>query len=179
MAVRLPDPPLRPFHPEDAASIVRHANDDEVWRFLRDRFPHPYTRSDAETWIACTSVQEPPLHFGIDLEGEVVGGIGIIPGTDVDRVSAEVGYWLGRTVWGRGLATQALASLTAYAFRTFDVTRLFATPFAFNTASIRVLEKAGWVREGVLRRAVIKEGKVTDLLVYAVTRPEARNPAGV
>jgi RimJ/RimL family protein N-acetyltransferase len=179
MAVRLPDPPLRPFRPEDATSIVRHADDYEVWRSLRDRFPHPYTARDAEGWIAFTASQDPPLHFAIDLDGEAVGGIGIIPGSDVDRVSAEVGYWLGRTVWGRGLATRALGSLAPYAFRTFDFTRLFATPFGFNAASIRVLEKAGWVREGVLRRAVVKEGRVTDLLVYAVTRPEARDPAGV
>jgi ribosomal-protein-alanine N-acetyltransferase len=179
MAVRLPDPPLRPFRPEDAASIVRHADDYEVWRFLRDRFPHPYTQGDAEAWIAFTSIQEPPLHFAIDLEGEAVGGIGIIPGTDVDRVSAEVGYWLGRAVWGRGLATRALASLTAFAFHSFTFTRLFATPFAFNAASIRVLEKAGWVREGVLRRAVVKEGRITDLLIYAMTRPDAGRRSGV
>lgn len=82
-----------------------------------------------------------------------------------------MGYWLGRSVWGRGLATRALASLVPYAFRAVEVTRLFATPFDFNPASIRVLEKAGWMREGILRRAVIKEGRVCDLLVYARYRP--------
>ncbi len=179
MAVRLPAPPLRPFRPTDADAIVRHADDREVWRFLRDRFPHPYTPGDAEAWIAFTSVQDPPLHFAIDHEGEAVGGIGIIPGTDVDRVSAEVGYWLGRAFWGRGLATRALASLTAYAFGTFDFTRLFATPFAFNAASIRVLEKAGWRREGVFRMAVVKEGRIGDLLVYARTRPDPGGRSGV
>jgi ribosomal-protein-alanine N-acetyltransferase len=167
------DPPLRPFRAGDVTSIVRHADDYEVWRYLRDRFPRPYTSGDAESWIASASAQEPPLHFAIDLDGEAVGGIGIVPGTDVDRVSAEVGYWLGRAVRGRGLATRALASLTTYAFRTFDFTRLFATPFAYNAASIRLLERAGWVREGVFRRAVVKEGRVADLLVYAVTRPDA------
>ena len=178
MAVRLPAPPLRPFRPADADAIVRHADDREVWRFLRDRFPHPYTPGDAEAWIAFTSVQDPPLHFAIDHEGEAVGGIGIIPGTDVDRVSAEVGYWLGRAFWGRGLATRALESLTAYAFGTFDFTRLFATPFAFNAASIRVLEKAGWRREGVFRMAVVKEGRIGDRLVYARTRPEPGGRSG-
>jgi [ribosomal protein S5]-alanine N-acetyltransferase len=171
MAVRLPDPPLRPFRLEDASAIVRHADDREVWRYLRDRFPHPYTPGDAEAWIAFATSHDPPLHFAIDFEGETVGGIGIIPGTDVERVSAEVGYWLGRAAWGRGLATRALASLAPYAFRTYDFTRLYATPFDFNAASIRVLEKAGWTREGVLRRAVIKEGRVADLLVYARYRP--------
>ncbi len=173
MHAPLPDPPLRPFRWEDAPSLVRHADDYEVWRFLRDRFPRPYTPGDAEAWIAYTSAHDPPLHFAIDAGGEAVGGIGIVPGTDVERVSAEVGYWLGRPFWGKGLATRALESLTAYAFRTFGFTRLFATPFDFNPASIRVLEKAGWAREGVFRNAVIKEGRVADLLVYAKTRPGA------
>jgi len=119
------------------------------------------------------------LNFAIEDDGQAVGGIGLIPGTDVDRVSAEVGYWLGRAVWGRGLATRAVRSLTAWTFATFDVTRLFATPFSFNPASARVLEKAGWRREGVLRNAVVKEGRVADLLVYAITREEARElPSG-
>ena len=123
--------------------------------------------------------QAPPLNFAIEDDGQAVGGIGLIPGTDVDRVSAEVGYWLGRAVWGRGLATRAVRSLTAWTFATFDVTRLFATPFSFNPASARVLEKAGWRREGVLRNAVVKEGRVADLLVYAITREEARElPSG-
>ena len=176
MTVLLPDPPLRPFRAGDAASIVRHADDHEVWRHLRDRFPHPYTAVDAENWIAFATSHDPPFHFAIEEAGEAVGGIGMIPGSDVDRVSAEVGYWLGRAVWGRGVATRALTSLVAYAFRTFDFTRLFATPFDFNPASIRVLEKAGWSREGVLRRAVIKEGRVGDLLVYALLRPDPRPP---
>jgi RimJ/RimL family protein N-acetyltransferase len=117
--------------------------------------------------------QAPPLNFAIEEDGQAVGGIGMIPGTDVDRVSAEVGYWLGRAAWGRGLATRAVRSLTAWTFATFDVTRLFATPFSFNPASARVLEKAGWRREGVLRSAVVKEGRVADLLVYGITREEA------
>jgi len=172
MAVGLPEPPIRPFRPEDAAAIVRHADDYEVWRRLRDRFPRPYTRRDAEEWIAFTASHDPPQHFAIEEAGALVGGIGLIPGTDVDRVSAEVGYWLGRTAWGRGLATRALEALTDYAFRAFDVTRLFATPFDDNPASIRVLEKAGWVLEGRLRSAVVKEGRVRDLLLYAATRPD-------
>jgi ribosomal-protein-alanine N-acetyltransferase len=177
----LPLPPLRLFSRGDAAALVRHANDHEVWRFLRDRFPHPYTRRDAEEWLRHVRNDSPPLNFAIEEGGEAVGGIGLIPGTDVDRVSAEVGYWLGRGAWGRGLATRAVTSLTAWAFATFDLARLFATPFSFNPASARVLEKAGWRREGVLRNAVVKEGRIADLLVYGITRGEAATlaPLGV
>jgi len=174
---RLPAPPLRPFSRGDAAALVRHANDHEVWRSLRDRFPHPYTPRDAEEWLKLVRNDVPPLNFAIEERGEAVGGIGLIPGTDVDRVSAEVGYWLGRGVWGRGLATRAVMSLTAWAFTIFELERLFATPFSFNPASSRVLEKAGWRREGVLRNAVVKEGRVADLLVYGITREEAGSPS--
>ena len=172
----LPTAPLRPFARGDAAAIVRHANDHDVWRFLRDRFPHPYTARDAEEWLKLVRNDSPPLNFAIEEEGEAVGGIGLIPGNDVDRVSAEVGYWLGRAVWGRGLATRAVTSFTAWAFATYEFTRLFATPFAFNLASARVLEKSGWRREGVLRSAVVKEGRIADLLVYGITREEAGGP---
>ncbi|MGE5347063.1 MAG: GNAT family N-acetyltransferase, partial [Acidithiobacillales bacterium] len=172
MAVFLPHPPLRPWASRDAQSLVRHANDYEVWRFLRDRFPHPYTRKDAKAWLSRQIGVSPPLDFAISLDGEAVGGIGLVPGTDVDRISAEVGYWLGRAAQGRGLATRALRSMTAYAFDALGLVRLFALPFDFNTASVRVLEKAGYTREGLLRDAAIKEGRVTNYSLYAMTRSD-------
>jgi RimJ/RimL family protein N-acetyltransferase len=171
--IDLPGSPLRLFRPGDLSALVRHANDHQVWRFLRDRFPHPYTPIDGDAWLKHVAGQSPPLNFAIEEDGEAVGGIGLIPGTDVDRASAEVGYWLGRAVWGRGLATRAVRALTVWTFATFDVMRLFATLFSFNPVSVRVLEKAGWRREGVLRNAVVKEGRIADLLVYGITREEA------
>jgi RimJ/RimL family protein N-acetyltransferase len=172
MAVVLPDPPVRPWASTDAESIVRHANDHEVWRYLRDRFPHPYTLQDAEAWLSLQSRVSPPLDFAISLDGEAIGGIGLVPGTDVERISAEVGYWLGRAARGRGLATRALRSITAYAFDSLGLLRVFATPFEFNTSSVRVLERAGYTREGLLRDAAIKEGRITSYLLYAMTRTD-------
>ncbi len=174
MAVVLPDPPLRTWTKRDAESLVRHANDYEVWRTLRDRFPHPYTPRDAREWLSRQTGAFATPDFAIDLDGEAVGGIGLLPGTDIERVSAEVGYWLGRAVWGRGLATRALESMTAYAFRSLGLLRLFALPFDFNTASIRVLEKAGYSREGLLRDAAVKEGRVVSYLLYAITLSDFR-----
>lgn len=177
----LPAAPLRAWHPHDAASIVRHANDYDVWRFLRDRFPHPYTPHDAEAWLARVCGVSPVLDFAITLDDEAVGGIGLSPGTDIERVSAEVGYWLGRSVWGRGLASAALRSITDYAFHVLSLERVFALPFASNLASVRVLVKAGYQLEGTLRSAAIKEGRVTDLLLFACTRRDispARDGSG-
>jgi len=177
MPVLPPGPPLRPWAPTDAKSLVVNANDHEVWRFLKDRFPHPYTSRDAEEWLSLQAGVSPPLEFAISLDGKAVGGIGLVPGTDVERISAEVGYWLGRGARGQGLATKALCAITAYAFDSLGLLRLFANPFGFNTASVRVLERAGYTREGILRDAAIKEGRVADYLLYAMTLSDFRRQA--
>ena len=90
--------------------------------------------------------------------------------TDVERVSAEIGYWIGESFWGRGIATAALTAVTAEAFKRFEITRLYALPFADHAASVRVLEKAGYVREGHLRQSAIKDGKIRDQLLFAAYR---------
>ena len=160
---------LRPWNEGDESSLVRHANNYEVWRQMRDQFPHPYTREDAEEWIAFVKQCNPQTHFALDVHGEAVGGIGLMLQSDVEHCSAEIGYWLGEAVRSRGIATAAVQALTDYGFKAFGLTRIFAVPFANNPASMRVLEKAGYVREGVMRRSAIKEGVVLDQVLYAVT----------
>ena len=160
---------LRPWSEGDEGSLVRHADNHEVWRRLRDRFPHPYTRADAERWIAFTRRQGPRTHFAIEVDGEAVGGIGLELGSDIERRSAEIGYWLGEAFWGRRITTAAVRTLTRYGFEALDLTRIFAVPFASSSASMRVLEKCGYVREGVMRRSAIKEGVVIDQILYART----------
>jgi len=138
---------------------------------LRDRFPFPYEIEQARTFLGWIATQPSPTVWAIEVNGEAVGGIGIELHTDVERVSAEIGYWLGEAMWGRGIATEALKAVTAEAFKRFDITRLYALPFADHGASVRVLEKAGYVREGHLRRSAIKDGKVRDQLLFAAYRP--------
>lgn len=116
---------------------------------------------------------QPQTYFAIVVEGAVAGGIGYSRRTDVERISAEVGYWLGVSYWGRGIATGAVKSLTALAFAAApELRRLYAVPYASNPASARVLEKAGWRLEGRLRESVIKDGVVLDQWLYAVLRAE-------
>jgi len=138
---------------------------------LRDRFPFPYEIEQARTFLGWIAKQPSPTVWAIEVNGEAVGGIGIEMHTDVERVSAEIGYWLGEAMWGRGIATEALKAVTAEAFKRFEITRLYALPFADHAASVRVLEKAGYVREGHLRRSAIKDGKVRDQLLFAAYRP--------
>jgi RimJ/RimL family protein N-acetyltransferase len=164
---------IRGWRAEDAEPLARLANDREVWLGLRDLFPHPYSLDDAHRFIAFAAGMEPPTFFAIDAGGSLAGGIGFVPRTDVERVGAEVGYWVGRTYWGRGIATAALRALTAHAFAAQpELRRLFALPFASNAASARVLEKAGYVREGTLRQSVIKDGRVQDQFLYAMLRDD-------
>jgi ribosomal-protein-alanine N-acetyltransferase len=158
---------IRPWREADAASLVEHANNINVAKYLRDRFPHPYTRKDAHDFLKYAAASADPSNLAIEVDGTAVGAIGYVPGTDVERFSAEVGYWLGEAYWGRGIVSEAVVLVTGYAFTTLNLLRLFALPFADNIASARVLEKAGYVREAILRASCVKYGAPRDQLLYA------------
>jgi RimJ/RimL family protein N-acetyltransferase len=161
---------IRDFNLTDAQSIAVYANDREIWLNQPDAFPHPYKDHDAQEWIELISSMQPCSHFALDVEGKAVGGIGFKMQEDVHRRSAEIGYWLGREFWGRGIATEAVKATTEYAFKTFDLCRVYACVFAWNPASAKVLEKCGYLLEGRLRKAILKDGKMTDGLLYAYVR---------
>ena len=162
---------LRPWRQEDRAALLRHINDAAVARNLRV-VPHPYTEDDATAWLAFAAADPPPSGlWAIDVGGELVGTIGMEPGKDITSGAWEIGYWLGRAFWGRGIATEALRVVTAAAWAGEPgLHRIEAHVFAWNPASMRVLEKAGYRREAVLERSAIKEGTVIDRVVYALTR---------
>jgi RimJ/RimL family protein N-acetyltransferase len=154
----------------DLNALARHANNRNVSIHLRDRFPFPYELDHATKFLDWLATQDSPTVWALEVDGEAAGGIGIEQKSDVERISAEIGYWLGEPFWGRGIVTEALQAVTAEVFRRFDVTRLYALPFADNLASVRVLEKAGYVLEGRLHQSAIKDGKVKDQLLYATYR---------
>lgn len=161
---------VRSWRRSDADSLARHANNRNIWLKVRDRFPHPYTVADARRWIRGSRAASPETHFAIAVDGEAVGGIGYNMKEDVHHRSAEIGYWLGETYWGRGIVTAAVEAVTAHAFATHDLCRISARVFETNPASMRVLEKAGYQYEGRFRRAVTKAGRTLDELIYAVIR---------
>lgn len=161
---------LREFRFSDADDLVRLANDRDVWRNLRDKFPHPYTLADAHGFLAHATSMGVGHLFVIEADGKFAGGCGLHLQEDVYRRTAEIGYWLGRPFWGQGLATDAVRTLTAYAFDEYDLVRLWAGVFAWNPASCRVLEKCGYELEGRLRDAVWKDGALTDQMMYARLR---------
>jgi [ribosomal protein S5]-alanine N-acetyltransferase len=161
---------LRPPLLADANAIAKHANDRRIWINLRDAMPHPYSVDDAVAWLGSNIDQNPVELFTIDLDGEAIGAIGLVPGSDIERRSAELGYWLGAAHWGRGIATAAVHRICRYAFEDLDLLRIFATPMASNRSSKRVLEKAGFELEGVMRSCFVKDGQVCDAALYAKVR---------
>jgi [ribosomal protein S5]-alanine N-acetyltransferase len=161
---------IRDWRVGDEDSLILHANNINVWRNVRDVFPHPYTRADAESWIALCRSQTPAINFAIEVDGSAVGGIGLVPKEDVNRRSIEIGYWLGESYWGRGVMTEAVRAMTEYAFENFDICRIYAGVFEWNRGSMRVLEKAGYEFEARLKKSITKQGQCIDEMVYAIIR---------
>jgi ribosomal-protein-alanine N-acetyltransferase len=157
---------LRPWRKSDKPALVRHANDRQVWRNLTHTFAYPYTEADANWWFQHVAMQPAGTLLAIEVAGEASGGIGIHLNEGVHAKWAEIGYWLGSSCWGRGIATEAVRAMTAHAFARFDLIRLQAGVFAWNPASMRVLEKCGYHEEAILRRSVFKDGKITDKHLY-------------
>ncbi|WP_229598321.1 GNAT family N-acetyltransferase [Runella aurantiaca] len=167
---------LRRWQPGDELALAKYANNYRIWRNVRDSFPHPYTLDDAHHWIELCEMEKRPSVFAIDVEGEAVGGVGIILQKDVFRKNAEIGYWLAEPFWGRGIMAEAVKEMTEYTFKHYEVHRLYAGVFEYNRASMRVLEKAGYQFEAVLRQSVCKEDKIWDEHVYVKFRVETKNP---
>lgn len=159
---------IRDWQMEDAPSIAKYANNRKIWLNLRDAFPYPYKIQDAESFILSAIKADPTTIFAIATKSEAIGSIGLMPGKDVHRFTAEMGYWLAEPYWGKGIMSQAIKSLTDYAINDLKMHRIFAEPFSTNPASARVLEKAGFIFEGVLRSSVFKDDKVLDQHLYSI-----------
>jgi len=162
---------LRPLAGDDAPAMARHADDPLVACNMRDRFPHPYQLSDAVGFMETVLAGGNEQAWAIDYLGECVGVVGIVPGRDVYTGSWEIGYWLGREHWGRGVATATVKAVSEYLFRSGNARRIWAGVFSGNPASVRVLEKAGYTLEGIHRDHLIKAGEVRDELVFARLAP--------
>lgn len=169
---------VRSWRSADAEPMARHANNRKIWLNLRDAFPYPYTTDDAHEFIKSVRNRNPETTFAIAVNGEPVGSVGFVLRHDVERVSAEIGYWIAEPFWGRGIVTEALIAVTHHAIAAHSLTRIYALPFARNAASCRVLEKAGYVLEARLRRSAIKDGVITDQLQYAFIVPDPEREPG-
>ena len=153
-----------------APTLADIAQQRDIWLQVRDRFPHPYTLADAEAFITLFLEQNPLLTYGIFAERQLCGVISLTPLTDVYRVSAEIGYFLGKSYWGRGITTEAVGQMTRIGYSSLPIERIFAGVFSSNPASMRVLEKNGFTLEGVAKRSIQKAGVILSEHVYALYR---------
>ena len=160
---------LREWRLSDKISLAENANNINIWNNVRDYFPYPYTEEEADKFLKMvTDKPNPKTDFAIEVGGQAVGGVGIVPQTDVHAITAEIGYWLGENYWNRGIMTNAVKEMVEYTFKKFPITKIFAPVFEFNTASMRVLDKAGFYKEAVLKKAAKKNDKTIDLYYYGL-----------
>lgn len=162
---------LRPLRKTDALRLTELADNEKISRNLRDGFPNPYTLTDAENFLQSFSNQDPVTFFGIDFNGEYVGNISLVPGQDVYRKSAEIGYFIGEAYWNKGIVTTAVNLISEYGFTHLGIIRIQTGVFEYNEASMHVLEKCGFVKEAVFRKSVFKQGKLWDEVRFAKLKP--------
>jgi RimJ/RimL family protein N-acetyltransferase len=170
MLLDLGDLQVRDWRRDDLEALLRSANNPKIAANLRDQFPYPYTRRDGIDYLNYVRSMAVPMSFAIEYEGAAIGGIGFKLGADIARLSLEMGYWLAEPLWGRGFATRAVTAASDWAFDNYKIVRIFATCFSHNVASMRVLEKARFEREGIMRRSAIKNGVILDQVMYAKVR---------
>mgnify|MGYP001030107294 CR=1 FL=1 len=174
LQIRIPGALLREWQNSDASSLVRYADNPRIAACMRDIFPSPYTIDDARRFITMATGPSPGLFLAIEVQGEAAGGIGIHPLGDVYHGTAEIGYWLAEQFWGKGIVTGAVRALVPVAFNRIGVVRIQAGIFSGNPASMRVLEKCGFVREAVHRNAIIKNRIMMDEVMYVRFRDDCK-----
>ncbi len=154
---------LRQWRQQDIQALADLANNSRIWDQVRDYFPHPYTRKDAQKWISNHAGKSQEMNFAIVVNNQIAGAISLIPKNDIYRLSAEIGYWLGEPHWGKGIMSEAVSQIIEYGRKKHpELIRIYAEVFAFNKASSKVLEKNGFHLESVRKNAIIKNGLIGD-----------------
>ena len=163
---------IRKWRIEDKADLAENLSNKHVLDNLRDGLPYPYTENDAEDFIRAMLSADPDktFAFAIVLDDKVIGSIGVFRGENIHFQTAEMGYYIGEKHWGRGYMTEAVKMACDYVFENTDIIRIYAEPFAYNTASCRVLEKAGFACEGILKSNAYKNGNIVDMKMYALVK---------
>lgn len=163
---------IRKWELSDAKDLAAALSNTEVMENLRDGLPYTYTEKDGTDFISAilSADQNDTFAFAITVNDKVIGSIGAFRQENIHRQTAEMGYYIAEEYWGKGIMTEAVKQLCASVFENSDIIRIFAEPFAHNTGSCRVLEKAGFVYEGTLRNNAVKNGKVVDMKMYSLLR---------
>lgn len=163
---------IREWKRDDAKALSKILNNKNIMNNLRDGLPFPYTEKDALDYIEfCLKADKnAQFCFAITFNGEVAGSIGVFRQQNIHCKTAELGYYIGEEFWNKGIATEAVKQACRYVFENSDIIRIFAEPFARNIASCRVLEKAGFKCEGILRSNAVKNGIIEDMKMYSLIK---------
>ncbi len=161
---------IRPFKIEDVASIVENANNEEVCRYMLDGFPFPFTEENGFNYVSNAMHYDPPYHMAIDVNGMAVGYVGIIIQPDIMCMNAEIGFWLGRDYWGKGIATQAVKEMVRYSFDNFNLTRIYAKCIDVNWASRMVLSNSGFSQENLIINNLYKNGTTLSEVIFGIRK---------
>ena len=165
---------IRKWELSDAADLAAALSNKKVQDNLRDGLPYPYTEQDGIDFISAmlSADKNDTFAFAVTVDDKAIGSIGVFRQSNIHRRTAELGYYIAEEYWGKGIMTEAVKQICEYVFSMSDVIRIYAEPFAYNTASCRVLEKAGFQYEGTLRKNAVKNGKVLDMKMYSLLKGE-------
>ncbi len=154
----------------DKGDLAKLLNNKKIWNNLRNHIPYPYQEKDAENFIKLSNNNSQHV-FAIEYEGKFCGVLGLEMQKDIYEKSAELGYWIGEAFWGKGIATESVRLIAEIGFNTLNLLRIYAGVFEFNIASMIVLEKNGFQKEGILKKAIFKNGKIFDEHRYYKLNP--------
>lgn len=165
---------LSPLVMEDADNIVKHLQAKEI--YMRTiMIPFPYQKKDAE-WFIGFSIEKDKV-YGHTMDwairknnGELIGVIGYHGRYGKGSHKDEIGYWIAKDYWGKGIMSGALQKVCEKGQNEYDLVRIEAPIFAFNIHSQKVAEKCGFVLEGTMRKAYLKEGAFFDSKFYALVK---------
>lgn len=165
---------IRKWKLTDAKDIAVALSNKKIQDNLRDGLPYPYSEQDGIDFISSmlSANEDETFAFAITLDDKAIGSIGVFRQQNIHRQTAEMGYYIAEEYWGKGIMTDAVKQICEYVFKNSDILRIYAEPFAYNTGSCRVLEKAGFQYEGTLRNNAVKNGKVIDMKMYSLLRKE-------
>lgn len=160
----------------DATCLVKYLNEEE-YHHQTLSIPYPYRISDADIFIDQVLKWEDENKIQRDwairdVTGEQVGGIGLLYDHGLTSHKSSLGYWLAKPFWNQGIMTNVLMAFCSFIFENRPISRLEAQVFIQNLASCRVLEKAGFIREGTLKKAFRKGDTYMDSFLYALLAPD-------
>jgi RimJ/RimL family protein N-acetyltransferase len=161
---------LRSWKESDLTNLVTYANNWEIAKNLTNKFPFPYTKEDGMAFIHSEIHHKSALLLAIDINNQAVGSIGVFPQDDIHKKNAELGYWLAKPFWNKGIITKAIKEIVGLSFNKLEINRIFARPFGSNIASQKVLEKADFTLEARFEKTVWKNNQFEDELIFAIRK---------